>query len=117
MTPANAPSASAPAAASGEVAQLRFLRGGKWESSSSGRHGDVFNPSTGKVIARVPLCTAAETAGVVETAAAAGPGWAATPAVERARVMFRFRELLMRDFDRLAATVSREQENEPPKDG
>src|SRR5687768_4748763 len=96
-----------------DVTRLKILRGGKWEASASARLGDVFNPSTGKVIARVPLCSAAETAGVVEAAAAALPGWAATPAVERARVLFRFRELLMRDFEKLAGTVSREHGKTP----
>ena len=35
-----------------------ILVGGRFEQSSSTRHGEVFNPSTGRVLARVPLCTA-----------------------------------------------------------
>jgi malonate-semialdehyde dehydrogenase (acetylating)/methylmalonate-semialdehyde dehydrogenase len=97
----------------GDVTELKLLRAGKWESSGSPRRGDVFNPSTGKVIARVPLCTAAEAGRVVEAAAEALPKWAATPAIERARVLFRFRELLNRDFDKLAQQVSREHGKTP----
>jgi len=50
---------------------------------------------------------------VIEAAASALPEWSATPVVERARVMFRFRELLMRDFDKMAATVSLEHGKTP----
>ena len=99
--------------ASGQITEVRILRGGVWESSSSARWSDVFNPSSGKVIARVPLCTAAGTARVVETTAEALPAWAATPAVERCRLMFKFRELMLRDFEKLAALVSREHGKTP----
>jgi malonate-semialdehyde dehydrogenase (acetylating)/methylmalonate-semialdehyde dehydrogenase len=105
------PATASPPAA--DTDQLKILRSGKWETSGSSRHGDVFNPSTGKVIARVPFCSAEETNAVVEAAAAALPEWAATPAVERARVMFRFRELLIRDFEKIAQTVSREHGKTP----
>ena len=85
-----------------------ILRGGKWIAARSTRFGDVFNPSTGEVIARVPLCSAAETSEVVEAAAAALPAWSETPVVERARVMFRFRALMEEHFEELAALVTRE---------
>ena len=85
-----------------------LLIGGRWESSRSDRWGDVFNPSTGQVIARAPLCSADETTKVVEAAAAALPAWAATPVVERARVMFRFRALLESHVDELTSLVTRE---------
>jgi len=74
----------------------------------SQRSGDVFNPSTGQVIARVPFCDARETGEVVEAAAAALPAWAETPVVERVRVMFRFRELMHEHFEELASLVTRE---------
>ncbi len=85
-----------------------MLRGGRWVTGESPRSATVWNPSTGRPIARVPLATAAETAAAVETAAAAAPAWAETPVVERARLLFRYRELLLRDFDQLAALVTRE---------
>jgi malonate-semialdehyde dehydrogenase (acetylating)/methylmalonate-semialdehyde dehydrogenase len=69
----------------------------------------VYNPSTGRVIATVPLCTAAEVDRVVQAAAAALPAWAETPVVDRARVLFRFRDLLARHADELAHSVTREQ--------
>jgi malonate-semialdehyde dehydrogenase (acetylating) / methylmalonate-semialdehyde dehydrogenase len=90
------------------VTDVLILNNGKWESSPATRRTDVYNPSTGDVIARVPMCSAAETAKVIESAAAALPAWSETPAVERARLLFRFREILVKNFDRLAATVTRE---------
>ncbi len=86
----------------------RFLIGGHWLASRSGRSGPVYNPSTGEVIATVPFCTAEEVDRAVQTAAAAFPAWAETPIVERARVMFRFRERLTDHAEELAALVTRE---------
>src|SRR5207248_2611399 len=89
-------------------ATVPFLIGGHWESSASERRGDVFNPSTGGVQAQVPFCTDDEIDRAVRSAAEALPAWSATPAVERARVMFRFRELIQARFEELAALVTRE---------
>jgi malonate-semialdehyde dehydrogenase (acetylating)/methylmalonate-semialdehyde dehydrogenase len=91
-----------------EVKTIPILRGGKWIDVRSQRTGDVFNPSTGEVIARVPLCDAKQTGEVVERAAAALPAWSETPVVERARVMFRFRALMEKHFEELAALITRE---------
>ena len=85
-----------------------FFEGGKWRVSSAATTSNVFNPSTGEVIAQVPVCDADETAAVVAAAALALPDWSATPAVERARVMFKFRQLLEAHFEELAALVTRE---------
>jgi malonate-semialdehyde dehydrogenase (acetylating)/methylmalonate-semialdehyde dehydrogenase len=82
--------------------------GGRWKEVSTGRGGDVFNPSTGQVIGRVPFCSIEQTNDVVEAAADAQPAWGETPVVERARLMFRFRALLERNFEELAALVTRE---------
>src|SRR5262245_5415608 len=85
-----------------------FLSGGRWERSASDRRGDVFNPSTGGVQAQVPFCTAEEIDRTVRCAADALSEWSETPAVERARIMFRFRELLVVCSEELAALVTRE---------
>lgn len=90
------------------VDKVPLLEGGKWRVSDAAALSDVFNPSTGKVIAQVPLCSAEETAAVVATAAAALPAWRETPAVERARVMFKYRQLVDENFEELAALVTRE---------
>jgi malonate-semialdehyde dehydrogenase (acetylating)/methylmalonate-semialdehyde dehydrogenase len=85
-----------------------MLVGGRWEVGRSDRFGEVFNPSTGRAIARVPLGTAGDVDRAVASAAGALPDWAGTPAVERARVLFRFRERLVERADELAELVTRE---------
>lgn len=90
------------------VNDVPLLIGGRWETSSSDRRGDVFNPSTGRVQARVPLCTLDEVDRAVQSAATALPAWSETPVVDRARVMFRFQALLQSHADELAAIVTRE---------
>src|SRR3954453_19181536 len=90
------------------AAVVPFLVGGKFESSSSDRRGEVFNPSTGRVQAHVPFCTPEEIDQAVRAAADALPAWSEMPAVERARVMFRFRERLQAQCEELAALITRE---------
>src|SRR5438445_5108586 len=91
-----------------KIEPVRNLIAGRWEPSQNSRQGDVYNPSTGAVIAKVPMSTAADVDRVVQAAACALPAWAETPVVERARVMFRFRELLARNAEELACSVTRE---------
>ncbi len=90
------------------VEEVKLLVAGRWESGKSQRFGEVYNPSSGRVIARVPLCSAPEVDRVVQSAAAALPAWSGTPVVERARIMFRFRELLVKHSDELTRSVTRE---------
>lgn len=69
---------------------------------------DVFNPATGKVGAKVVLGSESEVAAAVEAATAAFPAWADTPPARRARVMFRFLELLNKHHDELAKAITLE---------
>jgi malonate-semialdehyde dehydrogenase (acetylating)/methylmalonate-semialdehyde dehydrogenase len=68
----------------------------------------VYNPSTGDVIAECPAGGADEVNAAVAAAQAAFPAWRDTPSVERARVFFRYRQLVEQNFDLLCRTVSRE---------
>ena len=79
------------------------------ESHSSGdRSSDVFDPNQGSVQARVRLGTQADLDRAIDAAKAALPGWAATNPQRRARVMFRFKELVEKNMDDLAHTLSSE---------
>ena len=82
--------------------------GGKHVAGTSGRFADVYNPATGEVQAQVPLASAEELNSVVENAKAAQPAWAAQNPQKRARVMMKFVQLLHRDMEKLAETLSRE---------
>ena len=74
----------------------------------SGRFGDVFNPNTGEVQARVQFATDAEMDLAVQSAAAAQIGWAATNPQRRARVMFEFKRLLEANMTEMAELLSSE---------
>jgi len=88
--------------------EIGHFIGGRAAAGESGRFADVFNPALGEVSGRVALAGPAEIDRAVEAAAAAWPAWAATPPLRRARVMFRFRELLERDRKQLAAIITAE---------
>ena len=81
---------------------------GEWLRSTQLATTPVFNPSTGDVIAECPVGGVAEVNAAVEAAHAAFPAWRETPAVERARIFFRYRQLIEQNYDMLCATVSRE---------
>src|SRR5690606_8295217 len=72
------------------------------------RHGEVFDPATGQVGAQVPLASIGEVRAAVDAAHGAFPAWAATPPLQRTRVMFRLRSLLERDADLLARMITAE---------
>ncbi|OZB13216.1 MAG: methylmalonate-semialdehyde dehydrogenase (CoA acylating), partial [Hyphomonas sp. 34-62-18] len=81
---------------------------GKVVAGTSGRFGDIYDPNTGAVQARVALATKAELGAAVEAASAALPGWANTNPQRRARVMFEFKRLVEANMDELAHMLSSE---------
>jgi len=82
--------------------------GGKTVKGASGRTGDVFDPNTGEVQAKVALASRAEVEKAIANAEAAQPAWAATNPQRRARVMFKFLELIQKEYDALAKLLSSE---------
>ena len=82
--------------------------GGVLTPSTSPRMSPIFNPATGEQSAVLPLATAAELDAAVAAAKLAFPAWAQTPPLKRARYMFKFKELLDANVDRLAEAVSAE---------
>jgi malonate-semialdehyde dehydrogenase (acetylating)/methylmalonate-semialdehyde dehydrogenase len=82
--------------------------GGKSVKATSGREGDVFNPNTGEVQARVGFATTEDVDAAVQAAAKALPGWAGTNPQRRARVMFEFKRLVEANMQPLAELLSSE---------
>jgi malonate-semialdehyde dehydrogenase (acetylating)/methylmalonate-semialdehyde dehydrogenase len=76
--------------------------------TGSGRRQDVFNPATGRVVRQVELASRTTVEEAVAAAAAAFPAWRDTPPLKRARVMFRFKELLEQHADEIVALVTEE---------
>ena len=83
-----------------------FIDGSTFASGE--RQGEVFDPNQGEVQAHVRLGTAADLQKAVDAAKAAQPAWAATNPQRRARVMFKFRELVEKNMDELAHLLSSE---------
>jgi malonate-semialdehyde dehydrogenase (acetylating)/methylmalonate-semialdehyde dehydrogenase len=77
-------------------------------AGASGRYGDVYNPNTGEVQARVALASVAEVAAAVQSALRAQSTWALVNPQRRARVMFDFKRLVEARMDELAELLSSE---------
>ncbi len=84
-----------------------FVNGSSFEGAS-GRFGEVFNPNTGEIQARVQLATAGELDLAVLAALKAFPAWSATNPQRRARVMFEFKRLVEANMQDLAEMLSAE---------
>ena len=84
-----------------------FVNGQRLEGVS-GRFGDVYDPNTGEIQARVALATDLEVDAAAQAAAKAQIGWAATNPQRRARVMSEFKKLVERDMNSLAEMLSSE---------
>src|SRR5438552_7571315 len=69
---------------------------------------DVYDPSLGSVISRVPLSGTEQVDAAVRHAAKAFPGWSHTPIKERVQVFYRYKALLERHIDELSALVTEE---------
>ncbi len=72
------------------------------------RRGPVYDPATGELRAHVAFASAGEAAAAVAAARTAAPAWAATPPLRRARILFRFKELIEQHQDELARLITLE---------
>ena len=85
-----------------------WIAGADVAGGAQDRYGDVFNPATGELARRVSLASPEQVDAAVKAAAAAFPAWSAMPALRRARVMFKFKELAERHSAELAAAITAE---------
>ena len=89
------------------TAITHYIAGARAAGTST-RAQDVFNPATGAVTGRVSLASAADVNTAVAAAQAAFPAWSDTPPIRRARVMFKFLELVNLHKDELAQLITAE---------
>lgn len=90
------------------VREISHFIGSAATAGTGTRRSDVFNPNTGRVQAQVTLGARADLDAAMALAAKAQIGWAATNPQRRARVMFRFKELIEANMDSLAHLLSSE---------
>ncbi|XP_057825420.2 methylmalonate-semialdehyde dehydrogenase [acylating], mitochondrial [Cryptomeria japonica] len=89
--------------------KVKVLIGGEFLDSQAQEWIDVINPATQDVVSRVPLTTADEFQAAVNAAKQAFPAWKNTPVTTRQRIMFKLQELIRRDMEKLAMSVTTEQ--------
>src|SRR5882762_3777474 len=88
--------------------ELSHFIAGAHVKGTSGRFGDVFDPTTGEVQAKLPFASRQELSQAVEAGLAAFPEWASLNPQRRARVMFNFKSLVEKNMDALAHLLSSE---------
>ena len=88
--------------------QIQHYINGSLQDGASQRHGEVFNPAEGAVSAHVPLASVEEVDAAVAAARAAFPAWSETSPLKRARILFKFKQLLDEHQDELAELITRE---------
>jgi malonate-semialdehyde dehydrogenase (acetylating) / methylmalonate-semialdehyde dehydrogenase len=90
------------------IKRLRNFVDGRSTDSRTERWENIYDPAEGAVQSQVPMSTAADVDVAVTAARRAFEGWSATPAVRRARVLFKFKALLDEHVDELAGLVTSE---------
>ncbi|MEG6508367.1 CoA-acylating methylmalonate-semialdehyde dehydrogenase [Methyloligella sp. 2.7D] len=108
ITEETRPTGAAGAAQAGAGYTVQHYINGARVESKSGRAADVFNPALGVPVGKVVLADESEVDAAVAAAKAAFPAWSQTPPVARARVMFRFLQLMQEHRKELAAHIVRE---------
>lgn len=88
--------------------ELKNFINGVWVESTAGRYQDVPNPATGEVMAQVPISNAEDFDKAVVAAKKAFETWSTTPVPQRARILFRYQQLLVENWDELAEFVTKE---------
>ncbi|CAO3451553.1 CoA-acylating methylmalonate-semialdehyde dehydrogenase [Azospirillum largimobile] len=87
---------------------VAHLIGGKTDAPAGTRTADIVNPATGDVAGQVALASRSTVEEAIAAAEAAFPAWRATPPAKRARVMFRFKQLLEENAERICALITAE---------
>ena len=78
---------------------------GKIASGSSDRKGKVFNPATGNQESEVRLASKSDLDLAVEKAKKAYETWSIKPPLQRARIIFKFKEIIEKNFDELTKLI------------
>ena len=91
-----------------DVERLKCYINGKYVESNTQKYSDIFNPSTGEVIAQTPCCLKEEVEAAVTAARAAYPIWSSTSITGRAQVMVNLRNLIEEQLDELTMMICME---------
>ncbi|WP_256761172.1 CoA-acylating methylmalonate-semialdehyde dehydrogenase [Cohnella sp. WQ 127256] len=90
------------------TATLKNWIGGEWVASSTEFTENVYNPATEEVLAQIPLSTQEDVDRAVAVASQAFASWSKTPVPRRARVLFKYQQLLVDHWEELARLITLE---------
>ena len=76
--------------------------------SKTARKQPVYNPATGEISKEVEIADAQTVNEAVQVAEQAFPAWRDTPVIKRARVMFKFKQLLEQNAEKICALIGQE---------
>lgn len=88
--------------------KIKYYVNNRYVESKAEKWYDLHNPSTGEVTGQAPCCTNDEVLEAIAAAKAAFPGWSSTPAVKRAQILYKVRDLLIERMDELTMSVAKE---------
>jgi malonate-semialdehyde dehydrogenase (acetylating)/methylmalonate-semialdehyde dehydrogenase len=86
---------------------LNYING-EWVEPGVAEHLDVFNPATGELLARTPVCGLDDVNAAAQAAAAAFPAWRRTPAQERIQYLLKLRDLMKSNLDEISRIITNE---------
>src|SRR5690625_915566 len=92
--------------AQANVKTLKNFVGGEWIDAKSDKTEPVYNPATGEVIAHVPISTSEDLDNAVTAAKKAFQTWKEIAVPKRARIMFKYQQLLVEHWDELAEMIT-----------
>ncbi|MDQ0269156.1 CoA-acylating methylmalonate-semialdehyde dehydrogenase [Cytobacillus purgationiresistens] len=87
---------------------LRNFINGEWVEAQTEQFQAVPNPATGEELAQVPISTMADVESAVQAAKEAFETWSQTPVPKRARILFKYQQLLVDHWDELAKLITQE---------
>ena len=90
------------------VEKLQYFVNGQFKDSKTDTWYDLHNPSTGEVTGQAPCCTNDEVLEAIAAAKAAYPGWRAVPAIKRAQILYKIRDLIIENMEELTMCVAKE---------
>src|SRR5690625_1551492 len=91
-----------------EIQRLKNFIGGEWQEAKSDKTEPVYNPATGEVLAYVPISTAEDVEAAVKAASEAFESWKNLAVPRRARILFKYQQLLVEHWDELAEMITKE---------
>lgn len=87
---------------------IKYFVGGEYRESKTTKFNDIYNPSTGEVVAKAPCCTKEEVEEAIAIANEAYKTWSRVPVIKRTQIMYRIRELILKYMDELTLLVAQE---------